>query len=861
MANYSTVVSSVITAFDNIYNALKAKSVSSSDDEEILLPAVENSGILVSRYPDFIINQLYRVSGVLSSADIVSSSGIISNYSGRSSTTLNNSYTYDSSTESGTRNIIASGNGLSAGYYSPTSTISMTIPGKTLSISGVITSDAEWDVEDNEISYVPVSDIITKVLIYRGLVNNTIKTAEFATTISAGLVYDSTDLDAYSISVDLTNASKEAVGVIDPGYIKETSYNVSINSSPKVFTIPKGNAIVSSGTPTVGLSFDSTVLMTTAVPTGEYYTISSNVSSALSASTFKAGYFKNIDSLSLTGLSHSASTVYYMPKASAVFSTNLDYVLVDADDGKEANSGTTETPVYILSSTVPESGDYYKITSSISQESLSEGYLVNNGITYSGTKDYYLPKAIMSYVENSESGNYIQVSTGGYIPSGIIKDIAVLSGIPDFASVELNFINPDGTSLIHTTQADGDYIIQLSKGLINAGYISQSEGTLNGIGYITHGSVNSNVSLTNLSADENPTWNSTTSKYEINISATPSVTSTTTVPGYIKSSDVTITPDSEQTSVISLNKAILTAETQDTEGSTNISLTSSGVGVTLGENTSSYYIEYGIEPGAKIRARASSTGYIESGSVSSDVLLTNIPSKFYLNEATLSSPDTSNAKVLSYSDNYSTTQAGDYTITANLSASAAVSVSEGYIPAAGLSDSIAVTGTDVSIKVPHGAISTSVSGESILVGSGTTVETANYLLSSIPSGENASDYISLISTALGTEVGTISTSGYIKQADFVSDAENKLLGTVTKYIRLFTNSVIDDDTQVSKKLNTYTLYSVSDNSSYSSSSAIIETEGTFSQNNLKVSIDTDSMGNSVYDKIVALKNRLEGISA
>lgn len=127
-------------------------------------------------------------------------------------------------------------------------------------------------------------------------------------------------------------------------------------------------------------------------------------------------------------------TKVYIQKGGNTHTLKVTPTVHDADDNLAGNSTTAPFTFYTDSNKVP-TADYLQIEATNTCV-VTEGY--QTGTTKSETKNIFIPKAVLQYVTNSTDGsNFIQVKTGGYLPAGVLGDIAGFdSPTPDYAKID-----------------------------------------------------------------------------------------------------------------------------------------------------------------------------------------------------------------------------------------------------------------------------------------------------------------------------------------------------------------------------------------------------------------------------------------
>lgn len=235
---------------------------------------------------------------------------------------------------------------------------------------------------------------------------------------------------------------------------KNTSANDSIGGSGYIkageiaYTLKSGTT-----TPTVD-SLTAPKVAITATPSGittatsgsYYITVTGTPTngSVKAKATVTEGYqtagTKTSAASTITPTVTGSGTKVYIKAGSVSHDLNIVGSVHDRDDSLSGDN--TNAPFTFLTS-APASGDYLEIKAT-NNCSVSEGYQKASSNTTT-SKSSFIPKAVLQYVENSSDGsNFIQVKTAGYLPAGILSDIAGFdSTIPqDYA--ELNAVTYTG---------------------------------------------------------------------------------------------------------------------------------------------------------------------------------------------------------------------------------------------------------------------------------------------------------------------------------------------------------------------------------------------------------------------------------
>ena len=214
-----------------------------------------------------------------------------------------------------------------------------------------------------------------------------IKAGEIAYTLKSG---------ATTPTVDSLTAPKVAITATPSGITTATSgsYYITVTGTPTNGSV-KAKATVTEGYQTAGTK---TSAASTITPT-------------------------------VTG----SGTKVYIKAGSVSHSLNIVGSVHDRDDSLSGDS--TNTPFTFLTS-APATGDYLEIKAT-NNCTVSEGYQKASSDTTT-SKSSFIPKAVLQYVTDSSDGsNFIQVKTAGYLPAGVLSDIAGFdSTTPDYAEID-----------------------------------------------------------------------------------------------------------------------------------------------------------------------------------------------------------------------------------------------------------------------------------------------------------------------------------------------------------------------------------------------------------------------------------------
>lgn len=296
---------------------------------------------------------------------------------------------------------------------------------------------------------------------------------------------------------------------------------------------------------------------TTAKSSGSYYYAIPKATFSVSGNTIKAataGYIGTGDSVANV----SAGSLKYSVGFTATYN--------DVDNKQEWGDIDPSTLFKTSLTDDEKAKDYYTLVAT-GHGSLTAGYISSNPSAASTT--YYMPKATLAYVEDSNKNKIIEVKTAGFLPAGVLHDIGEISGTLDMASLSISLGNTP-------TYDSTNNLYKLSASLVvgSAGYVES--GT----------SVSATASLAKATFSGGGLSGATTSA--LSISAGSDYTSTTGAKTItVKASSHTITRAAttvKSNGYITTNDSILGSGTATvTGGSTTIHIKDG----TLGSNSSS----------------------------------------------------------------------------------------------------------------------------------------------------------------------------------------------------------------------------------------------------------------------------------
>lgn len=349
-----------------------------------------------------------------------------------------------------------------------------------------------------------------------------IKAGEIAYTLKSG---------ATTPTVDSLTAPKVAITATPSGITTATSgsYYITVTGTPTNGSV-KAKATVTEGYQTAGTK---TSAASTTTPT---------VTGSGTKVYIKAG-----------GVSH-----------------NLNVVGSVHDRDDSLSGDNKDTPFTFLTS-APASGDYLEIKAT-NNCSVSEGYQNASSDTTTSNSSF-IPKAVLQYVKDSADGtNFIQVKTAGYLPAGVLGDIAGFdSTTPDYA--ELNAVTYTGPThdatnkrfswVGTTTVKSAGY---LKAGASSTGTLTLSESTFSATSKTKTAPA---ITFSGLNMGGVTSGNGVTIKVTATSSAGVATVSTTSTAGYTEgataSKDVTIAGATKEYSIGIANATPSSANTTTIE--------------------------------------------------------------------------------------------------------------------------------------------------------------------------------------------------------------------------------------------------------------------------------------------------------
>lgn len=763
----------------------------------------------------------------------------------------------------------------------------------SLTVTGTLEEGYISGNADGTINLGSVSISAGKNYLKKGKINNITGTAGAVTlklTDNDGILAAQTattgkDQYVLSLGVGTDGIGQTLSGTAVDGYISATSYSATVSGTTDIY-IDKGSVVINPTATIAAPSGDTNILTTSGA--AKKYSITLTPSIDLTALNPTEGYITSDDVT--TGTKTETPTTIYIAHGDAVVNAGLSIDLVEGEaaDGEHAGY-ENQTVIDIFDSEAPtdkdgKTLDHYKILATASKGTINAGYMSSSDITANNSAPKYLRKADVVWHEEKDTDGivtsaYLEVVTGGYLPSGIISTIDTDSA-PNFATIQL--APTTGSSAIFKLAAGStdDYILDITKtSKTSAGYISGSEGqgTVNGTFYVTQGSASleNGISYGSIAApapvlsgkegDENRTVTGYTLSVPVIATATLGLTE-----GYVESKNVTLNGEAysaednktvviNETKTIELTKAILAPKT----GTQAISLSVTPTGVlTTGIDpetnkpiVSSYAVTPEIAGDSTITIKPTTAGYLST----TDETVINVLSTTQGEVKTIYIKPGEGGKIGEKADSTNTVafdinfnptddkgepvEVTKYTGTISGAITAEVTLDEGYYGAEEkvISNNIPISGASFDIAKGSFAIENTVVPD---------VTAPNGVFTTMSSGDDPNEFVAITTNTVVTSAKTTEVAGYTKTADVT--VGNKEYTETTKYIKKVTNYT------VAQAAGPATI----DESVVAAAQSIsVPVANKFSTQDITVTLHADAMGTAVAAKLRDLESRLAGTYA
>lgn len=526
----------------------------------------------------------------------------------------------------------------------------------------------------------------------------------------------------------------------------------------------------------------------------------------------------------------------------------------------------------LFKSAAPTDRDYFILKTSASL-STTAGFIGTTAATDANNHkelQHYIPKAKIEWIKDEDSTEeYIHVAEAGYLPSGVLTEISTVA--PSAAEVTLK-AESSGIALVTATQTGKNYqTITISKNGVDAGYISDTKGTLkNTTYYVEKGSVSgtpsATVTGTGIAANDE-------GGYTVSLAA--NITHGITVaPGYITADEVNIGTAATQIGTYKLNKATFTTATH----TTNVATTSTNVAADAAR-TSKYVIVPSIES-CSSTFQVGQEGYITEADnaglkfeFNEGHAVSNLEaSKFYVKAGSATGTDATNGYTISALSNtlapdvlsgglITATNTGAYTITVSGNVASQVVIDEGYY---GQSEKT-VKGTlavSKALTIAHGAVSGAVDNSSAnAITSNDAANPVSLYTEAQKTADTDNSYAVINAKATVVSKTTV-TEGYVKESDITEAAARDL--TAAAYVKLYktASTTTSGATDASNPNWSVTVGQTSDVLPSADPSAneyvVLDMDNRYSTKDTTVTLTDHAMGKEVVKQLRALESRLLG---
>lgn len=685
-----------------------------------------------------------------------------------------------------------------------------------------------------------------KKYIYRGAVGaQTVALTSDQLTVTAGSELTAATGKTLTIAV-AENVSQKIVA--EEGYITaaETG-NVSVTGT-KTVKIKEATASAKYKINSYSKDGSSSIFTEGAGAAGDYVlTITPNVTVVKDVT---AGWLDSADNITSTGAAANsvASKTYSVAKGNVSVDgeASFDVTLTEREGDKDGQGTLTKIGDIFLNA-APSKGDYFTVDTAVGYN-VTAGYVDAKSGTSSAQK--FMAKAVIENVVGADGENYYEVKSGGYLPSGILKNISTVA--PTMANVATTLTSSIVSASIATDKSKDDYYeITVGKGNITAGYISSANGTLSGKGYVLKGSATLAPSATATpKGDITRVAENNTVKYVAKSTITAS-TGASITEGYITAAT---TDDSKAVSEYSyeINRATFGTTTH----TTNASIAAADGIVAATGNDKKYSVTPRIDSCSTVFT-VSNPGYISN--TDTDILKfeevgdhNGTMSAYYIHAGTgvTGITATTGTADINATNTFGTTTTGNYKVTVSGKAKANVTIDPGYYGVSeGTLNNVEI-GVSKEVEIIHGKATVTLTGSNGISSTGVTLH---------DSDEHATkQFIAINANASVSGSPSSVTEGYMKSSD-VTVTSNSFAASavyVEKYIgeaRSATNVAPTGTAQFEVEIGqtSETIETAADK--------VLATAETYNKKDIKISLSEHAMGSSVAAKLLELENRLAGV--
>lgn len=735
------------------------------------------------------------------------------------------------------------------GYAVTTTVGNVTLTATT--VAGYVTED-EVTLNAETLTNAPVTKYIAKGSVSGAAANVTKPTITLSSSIAAA--------DSYSGDVYTVTANTAAITLkhtVEEGYVKNSDVSdLTLTADEKSIRIAKGSARASISGNSISASSD--YLVSTG---GREFTVTST---PVISKELTEGYITNAD---FTTVNNTTSTQIFQIKEGIIGTPSNTLSVTAAGFTDTDNAIRSE----IFKTEQPTSGEYYTVGAS-SSVSITGGWIDSQTITQASNNKYYVPKATFNFVpESGNAGSFIQVTTGGYIPSGAIVELGNELTEADYATVSLQLSSNEG-SIVNNNLNENYYTLKISKASIDAGYISDNNGTVTPYTLkVAKGSVSNTNTVDSVVINGTITGDANGYTIPLNVTAGSTVV---VEDGYVKNSEIMVDGESQANNT---KKTITVAKSVSIDAAT-IAIDASAVSGNVssdGFEFASEVTKYAVTPtiggasGSELVARATKAGYVDSRySTKLNVTLdtSNAQTKYLTPGTQLTSVNGSGTVAIT--NNFGTTQSGNYTISLtnpNTQISVAGTLTEGYYASSeelAVSGRATITGLTGSVSVKHGSVTVNTASAELSVSS-----TTGLTLHNNATGLDGYYELTLEAESLSLDANTV--EGYVKATDVKNNATSVANTSSTKYfISKYVNSNLYSDTGnyaaavdgfgVPTNANVESWVQNGEVVVQESDSMVIETAGKYVEKNIEVRLAPDATGSNVRNELYTLQQRLLG---
>lgn len=753
----------------------------------------------------------------------------------------------------------------------------------TLQVTGSLDAGYITGNSDGSINLGSVTVDAGQNYLKRGKVNaytNTAATMTLTGNTLSEVKETVTDESKYH-KLTVSSSTPNATGTIEAGYLEAGTYSVNASGSKDIY-IAKGSATITAGA-TASITTGSGYFSTSSSD-GIAVTITPSVTLQKNVTT---GYVANTD-IDIQGTSTNPAktetpTTVYLKTGSATVTRSLSTSLVEAENdgagGSYEGEGDNKKLVDIFETTLSAvSGrDYYVITSDAAVTSSSAGYMTGGDITFAGTAPVkYLPKADLEWVnttdaEGNVTSSVLQVTKGGYLPSGILSNIDTTDS--SLVKAEVGVIAGTGSSSIFSTDViEGGYLLNLTKGKVSAGYISSAadEGSVTGSFYVAAGSVGVTAteavtkaaSVTAVEGEAGEDGVKPITGYTLSIES--ATTTTLNVgEGYVEHKNITLNnavynATNNKTLVTDTSKTVdlARAQLEMAEGSQAINLdidVADGIETGTAED-STYAITPVITGNSKVNIVAANDGYLTEGVGNEITILTAASAAtqpVYIKKGGAVTIAETTTNTLTATPDFTDTvkdaegkDTGYYKVTVGGALTVGATVPTGYygaaeVSAAATGKTLEVTGT--SIQIAKAVTSTQLTA---------SAEVASEDITFASTTETGKKYAAISATVSASSVTTVATPGYVKETGEIAptDKTTSITNATPVYIELYENATMELAAKDGENIPT------------AAATVVVPVANKYATTDVTVTIADNAMGMAVANKLTLLEQRLNGFS-